>query len=681
MPRRTTSLVPLLLLFLPAVPPAHAEGTRVVHAPPGPVAAGAEAEIRFTVLGEEEAHSAEVFFRKSGGAEFTAVPARERKGVFRSPVPSPIAAPPGFEYYIRVRTGAGEEITSPYRDAESAPHRVRVLAEGAEDRIVILSPEEGRVAHSADDLMISVLFDPPLAPDDSVFLSLDGAAVTESLEVTADYLLHRPREELRPGAHDAEVLLLDARGGASRRRWSFFFREEGGASLDLSLSGKIEAGYARVSSGGVEGEPYLPYDETSSLLFDIYAYGDWSGRSVYFSAARDPIYDDETRVTARVAGDHLTLEAGEIYPSFSEMTVSWLSGVGGRVGLRGGGFENSLFFVRTVPADTTDGFGTYSQFAAGERLAYSRDRWNVAANAVYAWERERSIPDSLRFLLPLNNLVATGSGRIRLRGDAGLHVEAGWSDTEGDDTTDAGGWRALLTLLDSPRRRLQVEYHDYRPGFYALSSPTVDGGERGFLVDAMVRIGPHLRQSLKAEVYDDRETAQVIEEGGKIVQFYGRTDVDWKAGSFDGNTYLLFRTYEIPYESDRYVSRYGTLGLYARREGTTLSLNGTGSESRSSSRTRTWSASAYGSGQIAEGRVTWKIGERFSVSETVEDTTETGREVTVSDPTRWTFEAEVGVPAGGFEWRVEYERIDEENPAEEEKYTQHLLSLLVGRRF
>ncbi|MFH1279950.1 MAG: hypothetical protein ABIK65_16425 [Candidatus Eisenbacteria bacterium] len=679
MSRRITPIIVFLLAL--SVRSAAAEGTRVVHAPPGPVTAGSETEILFTVLGEEKAVSAEVLFRKSAEAVFTAVAADERKGVFRAAVPRSLASPPGFQYFIRVRTGAGEEITSPYRDAEGSPHRVRVMAEGAADRIVVLAPEEDRIVASMDEMMISVLFDPPLLAGDSVFLSLDGETVAEPLEITPDYLLYRPGGALRPGAHEAAVVLLGADGGAGERRWSFFFRDEGERPIDLSLSGKIEAGYARVSSANLRGEPYLPYDETSSLLFDLYAYGDWSGRSVYFSAARDPIYDDETRITARLGGDHLTLEAGDIYPSFSEMTVSWLSGEGGRVGARGRGFESSLFFVRTLPSDTTDGFGTYSQFAAGERLAYSRERWTAAANAVYGWERETSIPDSLRFFRPLKNLVATGSGDVRFLGEGGLHVEAGRSETEGDDTTSAGGWRALLTLLGSPRHRLSVEYHDYRPGFYTLSSPTVDGGERGVIVDGMIRLGTRLRQSLKAEVYEDRETAQEVEEGGKIVQFLGRTDVDWKAGTVDGNTYFLFRTYEIPYESDPYRSRYGTLGLYVRRGATTLSMNGSGSESRSSSRTRTWSGSAYGSGQFAEGRVTWKIGERFSASETVEDTTGSGREVTVSEPTRWTFEAEMGVTGGGLEWRIEYERIDEEDPAEEERYTQHLLSLLAGRRF
>ena len=40
-----------------------------------------------------------------------------------------------------------------------------------------------------------------------------------------------------------------------------------------------------------------------------------------------------------------------------------------------------------------------------------------------------------------------------------------------------------------------------------------------------------------------------------------------------------------------------------------------------------------------------------------------------------------GVRIGGIDWRAEYERIDEEDPIEAERYTQHLLALIAGRRF
>ena len=86
-------------------------------------------------------------------------------------------------------------------------------------------------------------------------------------------------------------------------------------------------------------------------------------------------------------------------------------------------------------------------------------------------------------------------------------------------------------------------------------------------------------------------------------------------------------------------------------------------------------------GRAPGKRLSWKLGERYSHSETAEDTTGTGVDVTVSSQTRWTFTAELGIERKGIEWRAEYERITEEDPVEEERYTQHLAALLAARRF
>ncbi len=683
--RSTHRIPPFLALFLPLflsfALPACPEGARVDHTPPAPPAAGETVEIVFRVAGEEEPVAADLWVRKAGEDKYERIAAEERKGIYRTAIPAALCVPPGFEYYILVRTAGGDEISSPPRSPGRSPHEVRVFGPAATDRIVVLSPEPGAVVAGEKEMFLSVLFDPPLLPGDSTLLFLDGIEAAGAIEATEDYLIWHPGSPLSAGAHRAVAVVIGASGGRSERRWTFYYGEESGPGRDLSLSGKIEVGWAMVESRGIGGDPYLPYDKTSSLLFDLYGYGDVAGRSLYFSASRDPIYDDEIRATARLTGEQLAVEVGDIYPTFSELTVSWLSGEGGSVRARGGGWENSLFFVRTLPSDTTGGFGTYSQFIAGERLAYERERWKTAVNAAFGWERESSIPDSLRFLAAIRNRVVTGSGSVRLAGEMNLHLEAGWSKTEGDDTTAAGATRAIMTFFDSRKRKLSVEYHDYATGFYTLGSPTVDGGERGFLIDGSLRLGPLVRQSLKAEIYEDRESSLEIEEGGRIVQIYGRTDFDWESGGVDWNPYLLFRTYEIPYTTNRYTSRYGTAGLYARAGSHTFSLGGTLSESRSSSRTRTWSGSGTWTGRAPGTRLSWKLGERYSHSEAAEDTTGAGAEVTVSRQTRWTFTAELGIERKGIEWRAEYERIDEEDPVEEERYTQHLAALLAARRF
>lgn len=646
--------------------------------------------------GDDPPVSADLSIRGSGEGEFLVVEATERGGIFRADVPRKMIEPPGFEYFISVRTESGAERTSPSRDPRGEPHRVAVSAGESLDRIVVLTPEPQGVVESADGLLVSVLFDPPLFPPATAVLFMDGREVADSVEITEDYLLYRMDEPPGRGAHEILVVLVDESGAAAERRWTFYYRDFEKPRA-LTLSGKVEAGWASVGTADVDlprdtadATVYYPYDETSSMRFDFYAYGDWSGRALYFSGSRDPIYDDEIRFAGRISGDHLKLEAGDIYPSFSELTVSWLSGEGALLALSGGPLRNEAFLVRTIRADTTGGFGTYSQFIGGNRTEARIGQVEAAANVAYGWEREESVDEELRFLVPVKNLVATGSVGLPLAGEVRIDVEGGWSDTEGDDTTTAGAVRGVFTLLDSPSRRLVAEWHGYNPGFYAVGSPTVDSGERGLLLDGSVGLGGWLRQSAKVEVYRDRESSQDLEEDAEIVQLYGRTDLDWTSAGVSWNPYFLFRTYEIPYETDRYASRYGTAGLYARRSGQSLSLNLTRSATKSTSDTDSWTASANASGSLFGDRFAWKLGERYSKTSTegeieqIDSSTGSILDITegkLSEEKRWTFSTEASLRAVGLEWRAEYERLDETDSVEESGFTQHLFSIVTGVRF
>lgn len=677
-------ILPRILLavaLLAAAGRVGADGTRLVHTPPPPVTLGERVEIAFTLVGDERAASADLFVRPAGGSSYEKIPAEERKGVFRVSVPARYIAAPGFEYYLIARAESGGEATSPARAPDANPHRVPVSSRGAVERIVIFSPEEGEVIADSGSFSLSVLFDPPLEPGDSAFFTLDGEPAAGRTERTPDYLSVRPSPAPAPGAHEAAAIVVSASGERGERRWSFVLGKGTARTLPFALAGRIEAGWALVENGEVEGDAVPFYDETSSLVYDAYASGAGGGRTFSFSSSRDPIYDDEIRFSGRWTSDRFTLEAGDVYPALSELTVSWLSGKGALAEARLGEIENTLFLVRSLPSDTSGGIGTYSEFVAGEKLSYEKGRWDASLQTSYGWENESSVPESLRLLPAVRNLVVSGGFGFRLDEERRIHVESGRSDTRGDDTTSGNALRVVATLLDKPERSLSVEYHDYRPGFFALASPTVDEGERGFLVDAAVRAGGFFRQSFKAESYSDAESVQDLDDDARSLQLYGRTDFDWKLRGIDWNAYALVRHYEIPFAVDPYRSRYGTIGLLAGRPPHALSLSGTATETRASSRTKGWTANGSWSGSAREGLFSWRVGERYARSETVGDTTGIGESIVLSRAERWSLLLEAAVPAGGLEWRSSYERIDEDDPVEAERFTQHVFLLVAGRRF
>ncbi len=356
--------------------------SRVLHTPPPPASPGERVTITFRVDGDDPPLAADVHVRVAGAGEYDVLEATARGEFFRAELPALYSTPPGIEYWISVRTESGAELTAPERSGPAQPYFITVSAKEALERIVILSPEPDGLVDPSESPILSVLFDPPLVPPATATLFLDGVELTGAVELTPDYILYEMTEPLRPGVHEALVVLHGEDRSTVEKRWSFHYGEISPQGA-LDLSGRMEAGWASAVTASVRGEPYVPYEETSSLRFDLYAGGEWANRSIYIAASRDPIYDEEVRFTGRISSERFSLEVGDIYPSFSELTVSWLSGEGAILTTEGGALRNEIFAVRTLNADTTGGFGTYSQFIAGERLRFERGRWTAAAQGAY----------------------------------------------------------------------------------------------------------------------------------------------------------------------------------------------------------------------------------------------------------------------------------------------------------
>lgn len=696
MPYRT--LTALCILLLTAVGTrAFAASGRLIHTPIESAPVGRPVEILLQFESDTRALGADLHLRSPGESAFRPIPLEQRGGLFRIMIPGETAQAPGFAYYLIVRTESGEEYTSPANRPAANPHWVAVAGETGTNRLVVLTPEPNGTVPPEAGTMISVLFDPPLEPAESLSVTIDGRTLEMSPEDstfdrTPDYMLVTLGTPLEKGRHHVAVNVHTAGAITDRTQWSFRAGDakDTFASAPFSLRGRVEAGWAHVADREIEGEPFLPFDETSSVRFDAYAYGDWAGGTLSLSASRDPIYDSEVRATARVRTDRWELEGGDIFPSLSELTAAWLSGDGGRIRFEAGDWSNHLFAARTVPADTTGGFGIFSQYVAGNRLEYRHSHWVAATNASFGWENESSVPESLRFLDPLENLVTTVSLGVPIHGPVRLDLEAGRSYTTGNDTTEAGGGRAVLTLLDAIDHKLDVEFHSYDPGYYSLGNPTLDGGEYGYLIDGSFRVAGWFRPSFRAEIYRDRESVQEIKDGADIVQVYGRADAVWKAWTLAWNLYGLGRYYEIPYVSDAYVSRYGAGGLYAQRGDLRASFNASVSRTESSSDSESWSLSGTLQGTIRSS-FSWEAGRRFSRTKTegIDPLTEdaagdaagSGTTSALSDQDRWTTNAEISFRIQAWEARAEYERVREDDPAAGEAYTQDLISLVLGYRF
>lgn len=709
-----------LALFAGGAPRAAlAQERRLVHEPPAALEAGRAWECVVQVARPREWEEINLFHRRAGEAAFTLVALRVDRGAFRAVVPGDAIAPPAIEYYVAARDAGGIESTFPVEAPREHPLRVPVeaprtsadsAASGAAGAppgarvapagsIIVLSPTDGEITGSPTP-DIAVLFDPPLDDAARATLLLDGVDVSAACERTVDYLLFTPKAPLATGAHDASIVAFPDSGAPVALSWRFHVLEardvaaarEPSRASETSLYGRWEAGWAFVRADGDPDPDILPYDETSDASFYASIDAARGANALHADASRDPIYDDEIRASARFDRPGLRVEAGDIYPYLSELSVAWQSGKGAFAATELGRSSLSLFGMRTLESDVFEGFGTYSQFLYGAESAVRAGGARFALAFLYGHDREGSIPDSARFTNPqANRVVAFGVSR-RFGRRVEIAAEAAHAATSEEETETANAARIVAKIGEPGKNELKLELHDAARGFLSIGSPTIDSGERGAVIDANGRLPARFRANVKAEIYTDRDIFQPLEEGSPILQLTGRLDREFARRGATLSAYLFGRFYRVPFEEIPYENRYATLGLFAQR--------GRGSASASFTRSRTESAvydtTLFSDDGTADDDAAVSGSEReWTANGTIACsgifgwlTPRAGLRWTHTDPAldpsedRWTANAEASVTIRRTTLSTEYQRIDDSSDGDGgDDFVEHLVTVTVGRAF
>lgn len=700
-----------------------------MHAPPDSLPAGVPWECEVHVPRPADWTSIDLLYRRAGAATFTLVPLRVERGAFRGTVPGEAILPPTLEYSFSGRLASGDVVTLPEERPEEAPYRVRVAA--ASTGILLLAPLDGETTDTPTP-EIGVLFDPPLPEPGASALFVDGEDRSADCERSVDFLLLVPRTPLAAGPHEATVVAFPESGEPRALTWSFSVLGPGAEGAPRArpaapppvprwgaLSGRWEAGWATATAAEAGDPLLLPYDETSSLAFNASLQGAARGGRTTFraDATREPIYDDEVRATARLEHRALRLEAGDLYPYLSELTVAWQSGKGGLCAIEADRVTLSAFGLRTIGAEVVEGFGTYAQYLWGGSATVRLGANRIAAEVAYGYDRKGSIPDSTRVTDPQENVVAGVLAGRRVARCLDLAVEVARSTTreepadgalvfeedgeEPDET--AAALRAVATIGDPAGNRVLLEYHDYGTGYLALGSPTIDSGERGAVVDATGRLPAALRANARAEIYTDRDLFTPLEKGAPIAQVTARLDREVRGSAGTLSAYALGRYYRVPYEEIPYRNTYGTLGIYVQRGRGSLTTSVTRSRSESaayapldttaagnvsdpsasgaaadttiaaaSTREDEWTVSVTAAASGILGRLGARAGLRWTGSDP-----EAG-----GDEDRWTATLQASLAVAGRTLSAEYQRIENRHKGSpDEEYLEHLLTVSLGGTF
>ncbi|MEX0646640.1 MAG: hypothetical protein WEA56_06130 [Balneolaceae bacterium] len=396
----------------------------VRHIPPTFIERGETVLLEFEMqqARDDQVTEALLFVRTTDGSSYDQQEVRfeNNRALFPLLIDDPTVN--SVEYYFELHTRDGRITRYPDTQGGSPPVRLDIVEPETDSApeadfigYTILSPEPGEVLDADDILVALTLFYNEEDVENGTFhLSMNGVDITQQAEITPYMIRFRP-DSLDDGEKRLEVIfekddrkylvagwnfrVVAGRGAA----WSDF-----GPNPQRPPSGDIELGARNQKVAGSN------YDALTGRLQLSGRKGDlaYSARS-YVTSQQSNRMQPQNRYEASVRyGTWLHLQAGDVYPYFSNLSVS---------GRRVRGFHADLAFLderlevqflagrlnRKIPAlydniefeeemlngevvDTLytlqyseQGRGTYAQNLIGSRLAYGdRNRFQVAFHAM-----------------------------------------------------------------------------------------------------------------------------------------------------------------------------------------------------------------------------------------------------------------------------------------------------------
>ena len=664
-----------LAVLAPAI--CRAAELRILHSPISQAVSGNEIRILAALTEDEELSVAEVRFRFSKTGFFLPSILSGPSTRLEGWVP---AVPPGvetFQYYIYVETAEGVIATYPADDPESKPIEIEVSA--LVSFLEPICPLHGEVIDDPRP-QICALLDPPLLEGDELLVLLDGADITDSVFVSSDYFLYTPSKDLVRGLHSVVVAVDKVGGEILRGDWDFrigieraYIDEAYPEAMEESwFSGEIRVGLSAVTADTIANDSlatFPPYREGTFPLIEAYAYGRYRGLDVEATVSSDKVYDEVTRFSGRLSGAGFGFEFGDIYPSFSENTLYWSSGRGGSAWKSFGGHKTEAVFMRTDKADTTFGAGIYSRFLAGLRQSYTPRTATLGLSVLYGFDREGSVPESLRIAPAAENVVAGADADIRVWSKLNVFGEATYGRYDEYDTDESHAYRAGLSWGRATDKELSLTYRSIGTGFESMGSLTTGVGEEGWVIDGRIRTDDGFDGNLKAEIYQDYDDSQPLESGKRIFELYLRSSLSWSLQGAKMRTYFIGQFYQVPYETNDYKSAQMTFGLHNYVSFLTSSVSVTRTVTESDEDRSGWSASGFARALVYKKRLTLKLSGTYSLSDP-EDREET---------TRKQLRAEARLKVGSWRFRSEYIRA--ERCGADQPYTEDVFRLSVGRAF
>jgi len=462
------------------------EAASVSHVPPVSAVQGMDVLVTAGLSDQEAPVQAKLFFRQMGQEEYISLPMAIKRGSeCEGRIPARYVVGTGIEYYVVFYLADNTRVTSPEQDPVFLPH-VIVILPAEQEWYQVLYPETNSIIENRKP-QISAAFDPVanIAPDD-IRVKLDGWDVTGTCEITQDFFLYVPSEDLSPGDHI--VTMENLSNPEMLGSWQFTVSGKPALWQNISGGASVTWQWADADSDSA----FLIYSPGSNFGFTSQVAGQAFGRSIDAWVNRSASYTPgSTDFGLGIHGSKARIGAGDLFPSISRMTLDGMPVRGGEIEIKPSdrlGFYLVKGEVRFL-LDDKDEFAAgllNSKFEGFQVSAWPlRGKWEVSAFYIHARNYAASEPDIPFSIEKENNILS-------LRTD--LHLPAGFTfngelagsdhltrygeEFASDSSKDTGFSLSLKKLVKS--LILEMFYLNIGDEFTSEVNPFLESGRNGF---------------------------------------------------------------------------------------------------------------------------------------------------------------------------------------------------------
>lgn len=439
-----------------------------------------------------------IFFRRIGEQEYLSQPMSGSGKVFEGKIPSRYVTGTALEYYIVLSIVDGTTITLPENNASSLPY-VIVIVPAEKGWFEILYPETDSVIEDKRPQISAAFNTDTVNSKKDIQVRLDGRDVTDECEITQDFFSYAPSDDLSAGKHIVTIMNLSKPGMAG----SWQFTISGKTALWQNLSGSASATCQVADSDSKS--LFLPYNKGSNFGLIAQLGGQIFGKQFDGWINKNTLYGSRTTDFGfGFYGDKVTINAGDIFPSMSELVLDTLPARGADVTIKP--FERLNIQIlgaesRLFTGDDEFTANLVNSKFGGFRLAVSPiKKWEINASYVYAVNHTGSGPD-IPFSMDKENNVMSFGTQINLPAQFALRAEWARSDHQtdyGEFGSESNLGQAVSASVSKQIGTLSLEtfYIGVDDNFISEVSPFLEIGRKG--LGFSVRY-PHRLLSLQGE--------------------------------------------------------------------------------------------------------------------------------------------------------------------------------------